>query len=80
MSYFLTTAQFPKIHIILRAAIFKERASNGLITMEERGRLGGREVTWWGKEIGINKAWKYSICRGGAGTGGREWGEGRFSC
>lgn len=49
MSYFLTAAQFPKIYIILRAVVVKERANNGLITMEECGRPSGREVIWGGE-------------------------------
>lgn len=42
MSNFLTTAQFPDICIILRAAIFIERARNGHSFMEECGRLSGK--------------------------------------
>ena len=49
MSNFSTTAQLSEIHIILRAAVFTERARNGLITRKESGRLSEREVTWGGE-------------------------------
>lgn len=44
---FLAAAQFPEIRIILKAAVFRERARNGLVTMEECGRPSGKEVIGW---------------------------------
>ena len=70
MSNFLTTAQFSEIHIILRAALFTERARKGLITVKECGRLSGMEVTWGGEGRGISKTWEYPIYRSGLAAEG----------
>lgn len=69
MSNFSTTARCSEIHFILRAAIFTERARNGLITRKECGRLSEREVTWGG-EGRRYKTREYPIYRSRVGAEG----------